>query len=102
MYDTIYINSYSVLKSKDLLHSTICMIRFNDLNISPYTLVYLNPLMSISTDSRMSEELGATAIAIAIISKVKNTKRKRKQKTVCVNAFSPDCMFLSCHVPISE
>ena len=47
-----------------------------------YKLVYLNSLIAISTDTTMSEEPGATAIAIAVNPKIKNTKRKRKRRTV--------------------
>ena len=43
--------------------------------------------MSISTESRMIEELAATAIAIAIISKNKNTKQKRKRRIVWVKPW---------------
>ena len=59
------------------------MIRFDDSNIS-YKLVYLNSLISISTESTISEEPAATATAIAIIPKRKNTERKRKRRTAWV------------------
>ena len=44
------------------------MKQFDDPNILPYKP---NSLNSISTESMMSEELAATAIAIVIISKTK-------------------------------
>ena len=46
-----------------------------------YKVVYLHSLISISTESTMSEELAAAAIVTAIISETKNTGRKRKQRT---------------------
>ena len=49
----------------------IRMIRFDDPNILTYKLAYLNSLISISTESTMSEELAAAAVVIAIISKGK-------------------------------
>ena len=61
------------------------MIRFGDSNI--YKLVQGNSLVSISTESTMSEELAAAAIVIAIISKRKNTERKRKRRTVWVKPW---------------
>ena len=63
------------------------MIRFDDSNILSYKLVYLNSWTSISTQNAMREELATAAIAIAIISKSKNTARKRKQKTVWVRPW---------------
>ena len=51
----------------------IRMIRFDVSNILTYKLAYLNSLISISTESTMSEELPAAAIVIAIISKGKNS-----------------------------
>ena len=35
----------------------------------------------------MNEELAATSVAIAIISKRKNTKRKRKRRTVWIKPW---------------
>ena len=60
------------------------MIRFDDLTILSYKLVYLNSLISISTGSTMSEEIADTATAIVIIPKSKNIERKRKCRTVWV------------------
>ena len=81
-------DSYSVLKSKELSHSTICMMRLDDSNILLYKFVYLNFLISVSTESTMSKELAPAAIVIEIISKVKNTGRKRKQRTVWVETMA--------------
>ena len=44
-------------------------------------IISLNSLISISTESTMSEEFAAIATAIAIIPKRKNTERKRKRRT---------------------
>ena len=62
------------------------MIRFDDSKILSYKLVYLNCWISISTENVMSEELAATAIAIAIILKRKNTEQK-KRGTVLVKPW---------------
>ena len=76
------------LKPKKLfLHSAICMIRFDESNILLYKLVYLNSLISISTESTMSKELKAAAVVIAIILKRKNTGRIRKRRTVSVKPW---------------
>ena len=58
----------------------IRMIRFDVSNILTYKLAYLNSLISISTESTMSEELAAAAIVIAIISKGKNSGWKRQKR----------------------
>lgn len=71
MYDT---KSNSVLKSEKFLHGMICIIRFDDSNIFPCDLVYLNSLLSISTKRAMREELETAAIIIAIILKKENAK----------------------------
>ena len=56
------------------------MIRFDDSKILSYKLVYLNCWISIPTENVMSEELAATAIAIAIILKRKNTEQKKNEE----------------------
>ena len=66
---------------------TIDTILFDDSNILSYKPVYLNSLVSIWTESTMSEELTAVATAIVIISKRKNTERKRKWRTALVKLW---------------
>ena len=66
---------------------TIDTILFDDSNILSYKPVYLNSLVSIWTESTMSEELTAVATAIVIISKRKNTERKRKRRTALVKLW---------------
>ena len=79
-------DSYSVLKSKELLDGTISVIRFDDLNI--HKLNHVTFLISISTETTMmSEELVDAAIIVAIFSKRKNTERKRKRGTVWVKPW---------------
>ena len=63
------------------------MIRFDNSNILLYKHVYLNALISISTESTMREELAAIATAIAIIPKRKNTERRRKRRTTWVKLW---------------
>ena len=71
--DAICMNSYSVLQSKELLHG---IIRFDDSTYYHTKIVYLNSLISISTESTMSEELATTATAVTIITKRKVLNEK--------------------------
>ena len=72
------IRSYLVLKSKELLNGTICMTWFDDSDMQSYKLVYSNSLISISTESTMSDEPAVTATVIAIIPGKKSSERKTK------------------------
>ena len=58
----------------------ICMIWFDNSNIQSYKLVSLNSLISISTESAMSEELAASATATAIIPRRKTLNKKTPEE----------------------
>ena len=56
------------------------MIRFDESNKLLYKFVYLNSLISISTESTMGKELAAAAIVIAIIQKGKTQDEKENEE----------------------
>ena len=75
-------------------YSTNCMIRVNDLNILPYKLFHLNSffnfllfILYFNWCRTISVELEAKVIAIAIISKIKSIKQKRKRRTLWMKAW---------------
>ena len=68
------------------------MIRFDDFNILSHKLVHLSFLISIPTESSISEEVSAATIVIAIISKTEKQYLQGKLDLVPLSCWNPFLM----------